>query len=125
MGERSPAEIVVAFTAAINARDLRRLEALMADDYTFVDSAGAIERGKAAGVAAWRGFFEQYPDYRNVFDTVVMRGDVVVVTGHSVCTHPALRGPAIWTARVRDGMLTEWRVHEDTSDQRALLGLDG
>lgn len=80
MGERSPAEIVVAFTAAINARDLRRLEALMADDYTFVDSAGAIERGKAAGVAAWRGFFEQYPDYRNVFDTVVMRGDVVAGT---------------------------------------------
>lgn len=115
-------EVVRAFNACINARDLEAIAQLMAPDYTFVDSAGTIEHGRAAGIAAWRAFFTQFPDYRNVFATVDVRDDLVIVTGRSVCSVEALDGPAIWTARVRGEQVTEWRVHDDTPPQR--LDLD-
>lgn len=121
---KDAAEVVRAFNACINARDIEAIVELMAPDYTFVDSAATIEQGRAAGIAAWRGFFTQFPDYRNVFATIEVRDDLVLVTGRSVCSVEALDGPALWTARVRDEQVTEWRVHEDTRAQRLELDLD-
>lgn len=117
------AATVIAFNTCINDGDLDGIAALMAPDHTFVDSSGAGERGRDAVVAAWSRFFDRFPDYRNVFEEIDVRDDLVVVTGRSECPVEALDGPAIWTARVRDGLVTEWRVHDDTPGQRAALGL--
>jgi diamine N-acetyltransferase len=117
------AATVTAFNDCINAADLRGLTALMSPDHTFIDSSGAGAHGRDAALAAWRRFFVHFPDYRNVFDEIDVRDDLVVVTGRSECPVDALDGPAIWTARVRNGLLTEWRVHDDTPEQRAALGL--
>ena len=35
----------------------------------------------------------------------------------------ALDGPAIWTARIEDGKVSEWRLYEDTPANRARLGI--
>lgn len=48
---------------------------------------------------------------------------MVVVVGYSECADPALSGPALWTVIIRDGMVAEWRVHEDTPEARASLGI--
>jgi ketosteroid isomerase-like protein len=122
-GRDDPAATVVAFNTCINARDIDGLAARMADDYTFVDSAGAVEPGRSAGIDAWRGFFAQFPDYRNVFETVEVRDGTVIVIGRSVCSLEALDGPAIWTVRVRDGLVAEWRVDDDTPEVRTALGM--
>lgn len=122
-GRDDPALTVAAFNVCINARDVDGLAALMADDYTFVDSAGTVEPGKSAGLDAWRGFFARFPDYRNIFETVEVRDGAVIVTGRSVCSQEALDGPAIWTVRVRDGLVAEWRVDDDTPEVRTALGL--
>jgi ketosteroid isomerase-like protein len=122
-GRDDRSDAVTAFNACINARDLRGLTALMAPDHAFVDASGAALHGRDAAVAAWRRFFEHFPDYRNVFDEVDVRDDVVVVTGRSECPVEALDGPALWTARVRDGLVSEWRVYDDTPGHRAALGL--
>jgi hypothetical protein len=37
-------------------------------------------------------------------------GDTVTVTGHSMCSEPALAGPARWTATVRDGKVARSQV---------------
>ena len=103
------AATVIAFNTCINDGDLDGIAALMAPDHTFVDSSGAGERGRDAVVAAWSRFFDRFPDYRNVFEAIDVRDDLVVVTGRSECPVEALDGPAIWTARVRDGLVTEWR----------------
>jgi SAM-dependent methyltransferase/ketosteroid isomerase-like protein len=104
---------VLAFNAAINRRDLQGLELLMAEDHRFIDSAGSAIDGKSACLDAWRGFFEAFPDYRNVFDSVRSRpGGIVDVSGHSECSEPALDGPARWRAVVANGLVVEWRVFD-------------
>jgi ketosteroid isomerase-like protein len=103
--------VVVAFNDAINRRDLAALTDLMHDDHRFIDATGASLDGKAACVDAWRGFFEAYPDYRNVFDEV--HGDpegIVHVRGRSECSVVELDGPARWTATVRDARVAIWHV---------------
>jgi hypothetical protein len=62
--------VVLAFNAAINRRDLPGLGRLMADDHRFIDTAGDTFAGKPACLEAWRGFFESFPDYHNVFDNL-------------------------------------------------------
>ncbi len=105
---------VVAFNEAINARNLDALGQLMHDRHRFIDSAGATIQGKAACLEAWRGFFDAFPDYRNVFDDIRSEAaGVVAVRGRSECSAtPVLDGPARWLALVEDGLILQWQVSE-------------
>jgi ketosteroid isomerase-like protein len=104
-------------------RDVDGLARSMTDDHTFVDGVGARVNGKQRCLAAWRGFFDAYPDYRNEFESMLASGDMVAVAGRSACSEAALDGPALWTARIRDGLVCEWRVYEDTPETRTRIGL--
>jgi uncharacterized protein (TIGR02246 family) len=103
--------VALRFNEKINKRDLEGLAELMADDHTFIDSDGAITKGKDVIKEGWRKFFEGYPDYRNVFTSVAVQNDVVVIVGYSTCSYKLLDGPNIWTAKVHDGHVSEWRVY--------------
>lgn len=110
--------VVCAFNEAINARHLAALAELMTDAHRFIDSAGATVNGKNACVEAWRGFFDSFPDYRNVFDGVEDMGDgVVLVRGRSECSFTPLDGPAEWRAVIRDGRVDLWQVSEPGSER--------
>jgi ketosteroid isomerase-like protein len=111
MGAMSGLDVALRFNDAINARDLSALEPLMTDDHRFIDSAGTTVLGKGACLAAWRGFFASFPDYRNEFAYVEARAGIVTVRGRSRCSAASLDGPARWTILVRDGRVSEWRVH--------------
>jgi ketosteroid isomerase-like protein len=116
----------IAFNDAITRGDLAALGRLMTDDHTFVDSDANVFRGKLAVLDAWTGFFEAFPDYRNVWVDLKLSGDGVIALGHSICPNePGLDGPAIWTASVRGNRVSRWRVYEDTARSRMLLGLEG
>ncbi|WP_142215589.1 hypothetical protein [Streptomyces sp. SLBN-118] len=65
-----------------------------------------------------RGFFASFPHYRNVFDSLAARDDLVTVFGHSERSDPSLAGPALWTAMIRGDQVSGWRVHEDTPATR-------
>ena len=120
----SPETTVNHFNEAINDRDIDRLAGLMTDDHAFVDSAGSRVESKADAIAAWTTFFDLFPDYRNVFERMSSRGAIVAIVGHSVCpSNEALDGRALWTARIEHGRVAEWRVHEDTAENRARLGI--
>jgi len=109
----SDTDVVVAFNEAINARDLDGLARLMHEQHRFIDSAGTAVDGKAACVEAWRGFFDAFPDYRNVFEEI--RSDAagaVRVLGRSECSTPALAGPARWLVLVDDGLVLRWQVSD-------------
>jgi ketosteroid isomerase-like protein len=116
--------VVLAFNDAINRRDVGRLGELMTPDHAFIDSEGTVVSGRGNALGAWRGFFEAYPDYRNVWTEVTAVGEVQVATGRSVCpSEPELDGPALWTAKTRGERISEWRVYDDTPDIRARLGI--
>lgn len=113
--------LVEHFNECIHTRNLAALTGLMTDDHVFIDSANSAIRGKQACASVWRGFFDAFPDYRNSFDRLVVGDDAVIVVGRSTCSDPRLRGSALWSARTRDGKLSEWRVYEDTPANRSAL----
>ena len=101
------AAVVIAFNEAINSRNLDALTEMMTESHRFIDAAGASVAGRSACVEAWRGFFDGFPDYRNIFDDVADLGDgVVVVRGRSECSFAPLDGPAEWHVVVVDGSST-------------------
>jgi ketosteroid isomerase-like protein len=118
-----PRALTVKFNDHINNRDLDGLAALMSDDHTFIDKASHAIRGKLKCLEAWRGFFMSFPDYRNVFDSLAVEDNRVVVVGRSSCSDIRLDGPALWAARASDDKLAEWRVYEDTPANRSTLGI--
>jgi ketosteroid isomerase-like protein len=103
--------IALKFNEKINEQDLEGLVELMTTDHTFVDNSGEITKGKDVMKEGWREFFEKYPDYRNIFTSVTTQNNVVVMVGHSTCSYKPLDGPSIWTAKIRDGRVSEWRVY--------------
>jgi uncharacterized protein (TIGR02246 family) len=111
--------VVLAFNEAINRRDLAALTELMTESHRFIDTEGATVEGRDACVEAWRGFFDSFPDYRNVFVDVAELGDgVVIVQGRSECSSAPLDGPAEWRAVVLDGRVDVWQVSEPDSGAR-------
>ena len=99
------------FNERINQRDAEGLAELMTDDHTFIDNSGEVTKGKDVMKEGWRGFFEKYPDYRNIFTCVTTQDNVVLMIGHSTCSYKPLEGPNIWTAKMRGGLVSEWRVY--------------
>jgi ketosteroid isomerase-like protein len=123
MSEKDPKLVVQQFNEYINNRDLPGLSSLMSEDHVFIDSNDNVKRGKDLMTEGWRDFFNQFPDYRNHFTTVESRGNQVFIIGHSTCSFKPLDGPALWTAKVDEGFVAEWRVYDDTSANREKLGL--
>jgi ketosteroid isomerase-like protein len=107
---------VLAFNDAITRRDVAALGRLMTDDHTLIDSDENVFSGKEEVLGAWRGFFNAFPCYRNVWTERSQSGDAVIALDHSVCvTEPELDGFAIWTASVRDNQAP----HPPSSGSRA------
>jgi ketosteroid isomerase-like protein len=123
MNKRDPKLIVLQFNECINNQDLEGLSDLMTEDHTFIDSKGEIDRGKDTMLKGWRDFFREFPDYLNHFQRVESRDNLVLITGYSTCSYEPLDGPAIWTAKVDNDLVSEWRVYDDTDENREKLKL--
>ena len=115
--------IALRFNEKINARDLTGLGQMMTEDHVFIDIPGEVTEGRSMMVSGWFDFFKAYPDYRNNFTHIEVKDRVVIMVGFSECSHEPLDGPAIWTAKIRDGLVSEWRVHDDTKTTREELGI--
>jgi len=106
------------FNDYITNHDLDGLGTLLSDDHIFIDAAGNVIKGKDEVLDSWKSFFYFVPDYTNVFDKIVTKDRLAIATGRSVCSKPELSGPAIWVAYVKEGKITEWRVLDDTLENR-------
>jgi len=104
--------VALAFNEKINQRDLDGLSELMTEDHTFIDNSGEVTKGKEEMTKGWKKFFESFPDYQNIFTSVIVNEGVVVINGYSTCSNePKLNGPSIWTAKIHGDRVTEWRVY--------------
>ena len=123
MDRTNPFDIVSKFNDAINSHDAGRLASFMSEDHTFIDNTGEKVKGQKDCIAAWEGFFRQFHDYKNHFEHMEIRGNVVITFGHSRCSDKRLNGPALWTATIKHNLIQEWHVYSDTTENRKRLGL--
>jgi ketosteroid isomerase-like protein len=126
-----PVAAVIGFIDAINRGDVDRLVALMSPGHRLQVLQESPLDGREANRGAWDGYLTSFPGYVIYPDRIVHRGDDVLVLGSTTGSHLGLSDQeerqlkVIWRATVRDGLLTLWQVIEDTTGQRALLGLTG
>ena len=123
MSTIDPKTVALMFHDCINNRDLNSLVELMTDDHSFIDIAENIINGNQNCKKAWKDFFNSFPDYQNIFKTVISIDDLVIIEGYSNCSDKRLEGHEIWTARIRDNKVSEWRVYEDNEENRQKLKL--
>ena len=71
----------LAFNEATTRRNIAARGRLMTDDHTFIDSDEDLF-SKEEMLGAWRGFFEAFGDYRNVWTQLLPSGDAVTALGH-------------------------------------------
>ncbi len=141
MKNTDPQSVVLAFVSRINAGDVDGIAALLTEDHEFIDTAGVSFRGRENLREGWTGYFRLFPDYRIDAPAVRVQGGTVTLVGTSSGTLtpfgeqalrrpdgslPApdeLQGPAIWTARVEDGLIAQWCVYGDAPEVRATIGV--
>ena len=123
MNTRDPKLTALLFNECINARDLEGLAALMTEDHAFVDRSDDRHEGKDYMSKGWKSFFDEFPKYRNTFLQIQSVDDLVVVVGYAEWTAGGQRDHVIWTATIRDDLVAEWRVLEDTEANRGLFSL--
>ena len=95
----------------------------MTEDFTFIDIPGKVEEGKELMTNNFQSFFDEFPDYKNIFTRVESRDNFVILIGYSTCSYEPLDGPAIWTATVENDKLKLWQIFEDTGEVRKKLGI--
>ena len=141
MGNSDAVSVALAIVERINAGDVDGIAALLTDNHEFIDTGGASFRGREALREGWRGYFALFPDYRIDIEWVGEDGGAVMLLGRSSGTLSAhgrealrrpdgglppqdeLQGPAIWTARIANSLVAQWRVYADMPETRITLGI--
>lgn len=116
-----PKLIALQFNDSINTRDIDGLANLMTDDHAFIDNLNNCIEGKSDNKTNWKKFFELFPDYRNIFETVSVKDSLIIMQGYSICSDKRLDMRGIWTAQIRNNKVKEWRVYFDTEENKNKL----
>jgi len=124
MNTRDPKLVALQFNEYINNQDIKGLSSLMTDDHTFIDRAGEIDKGKESMTRGWVEFFKNFPDYSNTFTRVESRNDLVILIGFAYWSAENKYDPAIWTARIENDLVAEWRIYEDTVENRKKFNVE-
>lgn len=115
---KDPKLTALQFNEYINNHDIEGLSRLMTEDHTFIDRKGEVDKGKESMTKGWIEFFENFPYYKNTFNRVESRGNVVILFGYAYWSDKNKYDPAIWTARIENDLVAEWRIYEDTVENR-------
>lgn len=115
--------IALQFNECITNRDIEGLGRLMTEDHVFIDRDGNVSRSKDTMLKSWSTFFEMFPKYKNTFERVESRGNLVVMLGFAYWSEENSNDPAIWTATIIGYRVSEWHIYYDTEDNRKKLGL--
>lgn len=125
--------VVKAFIAAINRRNLIEISDLITEDHTFVDSTGRIVSRRKNMTAGWEGYFRMFPDYEIRVENILGDQNRVEVFGSAVGTYNGKRGfiagnriemPAAWKAIVANGKIKRWQVYADWTEGYRIIEED-
>ncbi|MBA3874967.1 MAG: nuclear transport factor 2 family protein [Anaerolineae bacterium] len=130
MNGKTSQTIALQFNSYFNSHDIDNLATLMTSDHVFIDVNNTTIEGKEKVLGMWQRFFENFQDdYRNIFEYLAVQNDVIIIQGHTVWTISELEDKSVnnglWTMKIRDGKVAEWRVYVDTPENRKQLEIDG
>jgi ketosteroid isomerase-like protein len=111
------------FNEYINRQDIDGLTSLMTEGHTFIDRKGYVDEGKQRMTQGWIDFFASFPEYQNTFERVQSHGNLVVLYGYATWSKGTDPDWAIWTATIEDDLVAEWRIYEDSAENRCRLNL--
>ena len=127
MTDMDAIETTMRFVEKINTGDVDGIALLMTENHRFIDSLGNITTGRHEMKKGWEGYFKMVPDYRIDVEESFNNGNAVILIGKASGTyspdgkaHPeyAWTTPAVWFAKVEDGLIAEWRVYADNEPLR-------
>jgi len=118
MNSKDPKLTALQFNEYINNQDIKGLSNLMTEDHTFIDREGGVFKGKESMTKGWMDFFNQFPDYRNIFTRVESRDNLVIIIGYAIWSKESSEDHVIWTAKIEDDLVAEWRIYVDTEENR-------
>jgi hypothetical protein len=123
MSTKDPKLIALQFNDCISNHDLDGLAHLMTDDHAFVDRDGTVHQPKQVMVGNWKQFFNMFPSYRNTFDRIQSKDNLVIMLGYAFWSEKQTYDPAIWTATIVDDLVREWRIYADSEENRRRFNL--
>jgi len=116
MSKQVPKSVTLKFVEVINLGDSEALTKLQTDDFTFIDMAGDITRGRDG----WEGYFSSFPKYKIHVQHILTSGNGVAIIGKTTGSHvpPEVEEheTVIWTAKIRNGLVAEWRIYSDIEE---------
>jgi hypothetical protein len=124
MNLKDPISIVMAFNDCINHQHIDGLASLMSEDHVFVDRDGSSHGPKSHMVQGWKQFFEMFPLYKNTFTDIKAAENRVFVLGYAYWSEKEPYDPVIWTGRIENNLIAEWRVYEDSAENRENFSFD-
>ena len=62
-----------------------------------------------------------FPKYNNTFNSVGSKNNLVIITGYAHWNEDNKYDPAIWTAKIENDLIAEWRIYYDTKEYRQLF----
>jgi dipeptidase E len=122
--------IVKEYINRINRHDLNGMLEITSDDSVFIDSMGINTAGKMDMEKAWDMFLTFFPDYTIQVKDIISKNGMVAVfgtakgtvaTGGRILAENKFEIPASWTALVKNGKISKWRVYADNEPVRKLL----
>jgi hypothetical protein len=124
MNTKDPIFTALQFNEYVNNQDIQDLSNLMTDDHTFIDRKGEADHGKETMIKEWIDFFKVYLEYWNRFLWIESQEcRVVVLYGYATWEQNSDPNYTIWTAKIENDLVAEWRISEDTEDNKKRFNL--
>jgi hypothetical protein len=122
--------VAVRFIDCVNRSDLDGLVATMTGDHRLEIFDEEPLVGREANAAAWRGYFDSFPNYVIYPHRIVEVTDAAIaILGHTTGSHLSLaddeeaQETLVWLAETHSGQVRAWTLLEDTSECRERLFL--
>ncbi len=96
---------------AFNARDFARMNSLLGDEMSFIDSTARKIEGKDDVLALVYWLVNADPSFRQEPEDCSLHGDKVLMRGHIVSTQTGRSGRALWEINVRNDCITRFQSY--------------
>jgi ketosteroid isomerase-like protein len=110
-------KIALKFVECINNQDIEGLVSLMTEGFTMIAYEGKLETGRELMKEGFQGYFTDFPEYKIHISKVARSGDDIAIIGKTTGSHisPEIdaKETVIWTAKVEDNLVSEWRIFSD------------